>query len=231
MADLSWLWNAAGAPPIFAGQPGQPQRGLQAPIFAPRPDAQYQGEGGAPTSPNDPYNRPGFLQGLAQHAMTPGAAMQPNPYPPGSEEAIWYDQHRQSTMDQWGPAQAASMIGGGSPFAQAGALGAAGGRTMMPGGSASLRGPGGKFIKPMTDARGMPNAFIPEEAGYRASRPGEVVPTAEPTNPMYTAQNAPDMSVVDQLLQRRQTDQLNVNPFDIEYWRSRIPNGFMRTGQ
>lgn len=90
------------------------------------------GEGGAPSGPNDPYNSPQLAQrladGIRQFLSTPGAVMQPNPYPAGSEEAAFYDQHRQAAMAQWAPGMAASMIGGGTPFAEAGALGAAGGR-------------------------------------------------------------------------------------------------------
>lgn len=90
------------------------------------------GEGGAPSGPDDPLNAPGLLQnfgsGLLQQFTTPGAAMQPNPYPQGSEEATWYDQNRQDTMNQWAPGMALNMVGTGAQFAEPGALGIAGGR-------------------------------------------------------------------------------------------------------
>lgn len=89
------------------------------------------GEGGAPQGANDPLNRPGYMQhvaqGLGQAVATPGAVMQQNPYPPGSEAAIMYDDQRQGAMSRWAPGMALSMLGAGAPMAEAGALGAAGG--------------------------------------------------------------------------------------------------------
>jgi hypothetical protein len=67
-------------------------------------------------------------RGVGQMLATPGAAAQPNPYPQGSEEAAWYDNNRQGAMNQWGPQMALSMLGAGGPMAEAGALGAGGGR-------------------------------------------------------------------------------------------------------
>jgi hypothetical protein len=161
------------------------------------------------------------VQGQTQLVTAPGAIAQPNPYPPGSEEAAWYDQDRQSKIAHLAPAAAYALITGGMGGAEAGALGMAGGRTVMPG-AVPLRGPGGAFLKPMTDARGLPNAFIPESAGYKVVKPGEVAPTSEPSNAMYTDANAPDPAALDALLQRRQTDQLSVNPNDVGYWKSRM---------
>jgi hypothetical protein len=55
----------------------------------------------------------GIASGLMQQAATPGAVMQPNPYPAGSEEATWYDQNRQDTMAQWAPGMALNTMGTG----------------------------------------------------------------------------------------------------------------------
>jgi hypothetical protein len=56
----------------------------------------------------------GIAGGLMQQAATPGAVMQPNPYPAGSEEATWYDQNRQDTMAQWAPGMALNTMGTGA---------------------------------------------------------------------------------------------------------------------
>lgn len=45
-------------------------------------------------------------------AATPGAIMQPNPYPPGSEEALWYDGQREQLINKAAPAMALTMLGG-----------------------------------------------------------------------------------------------------------------------
>jgi hypothetical protein len=69
-----------------------------------------------------------IAQGAVQQKATPGAVMQPNPYPEGSEEASWYDDQRQNAINQWGPGQAFGMIGQGMPLATRGAAGVAGGK-------------------------------------------------------------------------------------------------------
>lgn len=56
----------------------------------------------------------GLMDSTAQMVQAPGATMQPNPYPPGSEEAAWYDQNRADTMAQWAPAMALNTIGTGA---------------------------------------------------------------------------------------------------------------------
>lgn len=66
-------------------------------------------------------------QGIGDLVSTPGTVMQPNPYPPGSEAAIMYDDQRQQAIAQWGPQMATTMVGTGTPMAEAGALGAGGG--------------------------------------------------------------------------------------------------------
>lgn len=59
----------------------------------------------------------------AKHlAETPGAIAKPNPYPAGSEEALWYDTQRQNAGVSWAPEMALTMLGGGA----AGVEGAAG---------------------------------------------------------------------------------------------------------
>jgi hypothetical protein len=158
----------------------------------------------------------------AANVAKPGQLMENNPYKPGSEEHAWYqDQQNKGAID-WATKNAGSLIGGGMPMAKPGSLGMAGGRTVMPG-AVPLRGPGGTFLKPMADARGMPNPFIPEAAGYKIPKPGEVAPTTGPSNPMYTPETAPDMAAAKKLLERKQTDQLNVNPADVERWKSTMP--------
>jgi hypothetical protein len=169
-----------------------------------------------------------LLGGMASNVAKPGQIMTKNPYPPGSEENSWYEDQRMKGVGDWAPRTAISMLGGGSPMAESGALGMAGGRTTMPG-AVALRGPGGKFLKPMSDARGIPNPFIPEVASYKVPKPGEVIPTAEPANPMYTPENAPDMATANKLLERQQNDQLNVDPQDVNKWKTSMPNGFSNT--
>jgi hypothetical protein len=44
---------------------------------------------------------------------TPGALMKPNPYPPGSEEAAFYDATKTATAAEWSPGMALNMMGGG----------------------------------------------------------------------------------------------------------------------
>ena len=86
---------------------------------------EHQGAGGA--SMTDKVLA-ALLAGLKQQVATPGALMQPNPYPPGSEEASWYDQQKAETAAQWGPEMALNTIGTGAGFAKPGAVGIAGGK-------------------------------------------------------------------------------------------------------
>ena len=72
-----------------------------------------------------------LAQGFVEQRATPGAVMQPNPYPTGSEEAAWYDNNRQDTINNWAPGMALGMIGTGAPMAQGGAAGIAGGKLQM----------------------------------------------------------------------------------------------------
>jgi hypothetical protein len=65
-------------------------------------------------------------------AATPGAIMQPNPYPPGSEEAFWYEDQRQQLIYKAAPAIALAMLGAGAPMAESGAVGALGGKLSNP---------------------------------------------------------------------------------------------------
>jgi hypothetical protein len=159
----------------------------------------------------------GIINGLAHVVNIPQQAIQGAQYDvthPGASQAV-------------GPAADAAMLmaGGGTPMAEEGALGAAGGRTVMPGGQ-RLRGVGGKYIKPEFDARGIPNPFVPDKGNYAVPKPGEVMPTAEPNNPMYNAQTAPDMTAANKMLERQQSDKLNVNPADVERWKAQLGNGF-----
>jgi hypothetical protein len=60
--------------------------------------------------------------------LAPGRLMQPNPYPPGSEEASWYEDQRQKAMVPAAVNIAALLAGFGLPMAERGAVGALGGR-------------------------------------------------------------------------------------------------------
>ena len=68
------------------------------------------------------------FRGAMNLVATPGAITQPNPYPPGSEEAFWYDDQRQQLINKAAPAMAFAMLGAGAPMAESGAAGALGGK-------------------------------------------------------------------------------------------------------
>lgn len=70
----------------------------------------------------------GAIAGGIQHASTPGALMQPNPYPDNSEEANWYNDQRDKIATQWGPQQALNSLSPGMAMAEPGAAGILGGR-------------------------------------------------------------------------------------------------------
>ena len=71
---------------------------------------------------------PGMLGGMLKAAATPGALMKPNPYPPGSEEAAWYDRNNGEVAQHWGPEMAMNLVGTGTPFSMSGSAGIFGGR-------------------------------------------------------------------------------------------------------
>jgi hypothetical protein len=156
------------------------------------------------------------IDNLVRIMSIPGQTLQ-------SQQPLTTDDMLQPARDMTGQFGAIGL-----PMAKSGSLGMAGGRTVMPG-AVPLRAPGGKFLKPLSDARGMPNPFIPEEVGYKVPKPGEVAPTAGPSNPMYTPETAPDMNAANKLLERKQTDQLNVNPADVERWKSTMPLNLQNT--
>jgi hypothetical protein len=68
------------------------------------------------------------FRGAVNLVATPGAIMQLNPYPPGSEEASWYDDQREQLINKAAPAMAFAMLGAGAPMAESGAVGALGGK-------------------------------------------------------------------------------------------------------
>ena len=68
------------------------------------------------------------FSGAISLVATPGAIMQPNPYPPGSEDAFWYEDQRQQLINKAAPAMAFAMLGAGAPMAESGAVGALGGK-------------------------------------------------------------------------------------------------------
>ena len=53
-----------------------------------------------------------IVGGLGATIATPGQLSSPNPYPPGSEEASWYEDQRNKGMGDWAGSTALSMIGG-----------------------------------------------------------------------------------------------------------------------
>lgn len=74
---------------------------------------------GVASSLEDAERQPSILDKLANalgHATwkslaTPRAQMQPNPYPPRSEEASWYEDQKARTAQNWGPEMALNMVG------------------------------------------------------------------------------------------------------------------------
>ena len=68
------------------------------------------------------------ISGIGDTIAGPGRVAAPNPYPPGSEEASWYEDQRDELAGNWGPSTALSMIRSGIGHAEPGALGSSGGR-------------------------------------------------------------------------------------------------------
>jgi hypothetical protein len=135
-------FGADGATQPAQAQPAQPQSAMppQQPATGPDlPDvgAPLIGDGGQ-FSPGVPWaNKAADIasklvgntfRGAINLVATPGAIMQPNPYPPGSEEAFWYDDQRQQLINKAAPAMAFAMLGAGAPMAESGAVGALGGK-------------------------------------------------------------------------------------------------------
>jgi hypothetical protein len=73
-----------------------------------------------------------IIKGTADMVAAPGHLIAPNPYPPGSEEASWYEDQRTKGGDEWARNMALNTIGTGASFAKAGALGSAGGKLTQP---------------------------------------------------------------------------------------------------
>jgi hypothetical protein len=132
-------------------QPAQPQPAQNQPARPPQqpatgpdlPDvgAPLIGDGGQ-FSPSVPWaNKAADIasklagnafRGATNLVATPGAIMQPNPYPAGSEEAFWYDDQREQLINKAAPAMAFAMMGAGTPMAESGAVGALGGKLTSP---------------------------------------------------------------------------------------------------
>ena len=55
----------------------------------------------------------GMMGGIADQVKVPGQMMAPNPYPPGSEEADFYDASKTAGAADWAPGMALNMMGGG----------------------------------------------------------------------------------------------------------------------
>jgi len=54
----------------------------------------------------------GAISGVADMVKVPGQVMTPNPYPPGSEEADWFEDQRTKGGEQWAHNMALNMMGG-----------------------------------------------------------------------------------------------------------------------
>lgn len=85
----------------------------------------------------------------------PSRAMAANPYPPGSEEWEYYEQSRSNNISKAGADTALAMLGGGTTFAERGALGALGGRFVQNEGG-PLGAPNVVRPAPIFDQAGMP---------------------------------------------------------------------------
>jgi hypothetical protein len=105
------------------------------------------------------------FRGAINLAATPGAIMQPNPYPPGSEEAFWYDSQRQQLINKAAPAMAFAMLGAGAPMAESGAVGALGGKLSR------LGAPKSSKILP-DELTGQTRTQIPDLAADKGLVPG-----------------------------------------------------------
>jgi hypothetical protein len=70
----------------------------------------------------------GIYDAAKDAVLAPGRLMQPNPYPPGSEEASWYENQRQRAMIPAATNIATLLAGFGLPMAESGAVGALGGK-------------------------------------------------------------------------------------------------------
>ena len=55
----------------------------------------------------------GLAGGAAETVKVPGQLMQPNPYPPGSEEAAFYDASKTAKSTEWAPEMALNTMGTG----------------------------------------------------------------------------------------------------------------------
>jgi hypothetical protein len=78
----------------------------------------------------------GMMTGLADLVAGPGRLITPNPYPPGSEEADWFEGKRAELGASWAADTALMMAGAGLPMAERRAAGALGGKPPLPGGAA-----------------------------------------------------------------------------------------------
>lgn len=185
----------------------------------------------------DPVSR--AAKGAVELIKTPGAVMVQNPYPDGTEEHAWFENNRAETIARKAPEMAMATMGAGMPFAEAGAVGAAGGRLT------AVRNPiNGKLqVAPrqvLTDAfvAGGPPVeaaapYVPLRANGRfanqrdAARaevltPDKVTAPAELVQPnaMYDLNNPPPI-----VASRLETPQMNGSELDVNHWRRQMPMG------
>jgi hypothetical protein len=139
-------FSAGGAPQQVQAQPeqiqpaqGQPQSPPQQPATGVgQPDDRAPSMVNAvrgmfnPSLDEDKKIVSGIYDTAKNAFLAPGRLMQPNPYPPGSEEASWYDDQRQKAMIPAAVNIATLLAGFGLPMAERGAVGAFGGRLPRP---------------------------------------------------------------------------------------------------
>ncbi|HLY88317.1 MAG TPA: hypothetical protein VKQ27_04975 [Acetobacteraceae bacterium] len=98
----------------------------------------------------------GAGEGLIRDISTPGAMMKANPYPPGSEEADWYDGQRDKAATDWAPGMALNTMGASSVGMPARAAG-----EVLAG-----AGPAGRSPRPALDMAPEARAARAQEQGY-----------------------------------------------------------------
>jgi hypothetical protein len=114
MKEDDWIMGAAAAQDAYQPAPGDPYYSVRDPseIAAMRVRRPYQGV--QPRESAIPGIASAVAEGLAEDVMTPGRLMQPNPYPPGSEEADWYNDQRMQGGDKWARGMALNTMGTGA---------------------------------------------------------------------------------------------------------------------
>ena len=116
-------------------------------------------------------------QAAVQAVATPGALMQPNPYPEGSEEWHWYNAQNRNIATQWGPEMAMNTMGTGA-FARLLPGGVPGGATLgsAPVGSAKIPDNPRAVIGGNDPPTGSLNPFDNAEVSFGGKQPNQFTP-------------------------------------------------------